>query len=63
MEKEDIDGIAGAVAKELANLNKENENEEGTEKPESFKCPECGATINAMSQFCGNCGAELVWRK
>lgn len=69
MEQKDVDGIANAVSRELAKLNKElppqkKENSESSAEdstPETFTCPECGNLVKAMMPFCPGCGCELEW--
>ena len=67
-EKTDINGIAGAVAKELAKLNadteakiKEKENVEVKPTGEVFYCPECGTPVKGMIPYCSSCGCPLDW--
>ena len=66
-EKIDINGIAGAVAKELAKLKEDSDKvkEEAEKKPNaeeaSFNCPECGAPVKGMTTYCPGCGCELEW--
>ena len=67
-EKIDVNGIAGAVAKELAKLNAENEATKSTNdvksesnESESFVCPECGTSVKGMTTYCPGCGCELEW--
>jgi len=69
-EKIDINGIAGAVAKELAKLKedadkrsdtKSGNNESGAEVSESFVCPECGTPVKGMTTYCPGCGCQLEW--
>ena len=68
MEEKDISGIAGAVAKELAKLNKEDKqpevsNENNEKVAELFTCPECGGEVTGMSKHCSHCGCELEWEE
>ena len=64
MEEKDISGIAGAVAIELAKLNKEDKRpDESNERglAELFKCPDCGGEVAGGIMFCQHCGCELEW--
>ena len=69
-EKIDINGIAGAVAKELAKLNADKEDadarrdtigENNESGAEVFNCPECGAPVKGMTTYCPGCGCPLEW--
>lgn len=68
MENDEINNIAGAVAKELAKLNADNKPEEKEEKEfiepiEKFNCPECGASVAGGIAFCQACGCPLEWEE
>jgi uncharacterized OB-fold protein len=56
----DISGIANAVARELARLDKDDD-KTGSENLEVFKCPDCGASVAGGARICGVCGCELEW--
>jgi len=64
-EKIDINGIAGAVAKELAKLKEDSDKEKEDLKPneevEVFNCPECGTPVKGMTTYCPGCGCQLEW--
>jgi len=64
-EKIDINGIAGAVAKELAKLKEDSDkgkedSDKGKEEA-GFNCPECGTVVKGMTTYCPGCGCELDW--
>ena len=66
MEEKDISGIAGAVAIELAKLNKEDKradvsDESNKKGAELFKCPDCGGEVAGGIMYCQHCGCELEW--
>lgn len=71
MDQKDVDGIANAVSRELAKLNKENADPKDSkdnpmnpndQRPEeTFICPECGNSVKANMPFCPGCGCELEW--
>jgi len=66
-EKIDINGIAGAVAKELAKLKEDSDKgkEDVEKKPNAeeavFNCPECGTSVKGMTAYCPGCGCPLEW--
>jgi predicted RNA-binding Zn-ribbon protein involved in translation (DUF1610 family) len=60
MEKEDVNSIANAVTGALAKLNADTAAKE-PEKPETFKCPECGGEVTGGIAYCQSCGCELEW--
>ena len=63
-EKIDINGIAGAVAKELAKLKEDTDKRSDTKNESEagvFNCPECGTPVKGMTTYCPGCGCELDW--
>jgi predicted RNA-binding Zn-ribbon protein involved in translation (DUF1610 family) len=62
MEEKDVNSIANAVTGALAKLNADTAAKE-PEKPETFKCPECGGEVTGGIAYCQSCGCELEWEE
>lgn len=36
---------------------------ENVVEEETFKCPECGATLRGNQRYCNECGSEMEWEE
>lgn len=62
LEKEEIDDVYKIITENF-DIESEESDEEQSEEPEEFECPNCGAKVTANMTKCPSCGVEFEFQE